>query len=889
MPARLVAVTAWSDLQAAGGVARDAVWPWTSLATTTQRDGDDRLTGEIARSATGATALVAGEVLRLERADASVEEWIVQSVDDRLATDRIAVTALPARVWTAERVIVRSTADFSLSGTALLSVAIDALIALDEWPSWLIRGTISRDVSVAYTWTNTNPLAALLALVAAANATDDYVWYNNTGRLVFRRVSATQYAVDILTTATAGTPTIIEAKNILSLATRIDRAQIATTIYPVNASGAGMGEAYVECRAAAANVLQLRDWSWRPDGMFIAFDGQWVGDFAIAADGTGSEITASNSTTQEVTVVSSAAWGAGSNNITRLARPSQPSLSDPIAATGGTVTTSGKYTVHTFTADGTFTVTSPGIGAELLLVGGGGGGGRATTGTGAGGSGGGGGGGQKTTTGLILVNGAYSVVVGAGGAAAPTNGQGSDGAGSSALGYSVSGGGGGGYYGGGAGMGGRAGGSGGGAAGNNTTETGGTGVAGEGYAGGDPGAGVNGGGGGGASAVGAGIGTGGAGAANSYSGSGVTRSGGGGGGITGSATYSGGLANGGSGGGGSGTYWEGDADIYTNAVAGTANTGGGGGGGYRNGPAAAGGTGVVIIRYLTTPNVAALSVRDTTVAYRKAVVLAGTWPSGINWCPNGQWRGWDTSTDPADWSASGTCTCAQVTGATVETGTYALAFSSTSSTAILESALGQIPTDVASPNGGSQTWVLGMRVKRTAGAGTLTLQYAVNATPTWVTAASSSGSAAWETVEGTFVTDATTIANLTRVRLKESSGSASTYHVDRVWLFRQGVDDASNTLEGCGPLAGLFEANHALLARRTAGSTYELGVMDRYRDDPTAFPDDKLEVGQMARLIAPTRSLDTSLELVGVGTDELHPLNTTVQVGALRRRLTDRA
>ena len=59
-----------------------------------------------------------------------------------------------------------------------------------------------------------------------------------------------------------------------------------------------------------------------------------------------------------------------------------------VSATGGTVTQSGGYKIHTFTSDGTFTVNSGGD-AEYLVVGGGGGGGSglstsSTRGTGGG-------------------------------------------------------------------------------------------------------------------------------------------------------------------------------------------------------------------------------------------------------------------------------------------------------------------------------------------------------------------------------------------------------------------------------------------------------------------------------------------------------------------------
>src|SRR6056300_605883 len=56
------------------------------------------------------------------------------------------------------------------------------------------------------------------------------------------------------------------------------------------------------------------------------------------------------------------------------------------SATGGTITTSGNYTIHTFTSSGTFQVTAGSKNIEVLVVAGGGGGGGDNSG--AGGAGG---------------------------------------------------------------------------------------------------------------------------------------------------------------------------------------------------------------------------------------------------------------------------------------------------------------------------------------------------------------------------------------------------------------------------------------------------------------------------------------------------------------------
>jgi hypothetical protein len=82
-----------------------------------------------------------------------------------------------------------------------------------------------------------------------------------------------------------------------------------------------------------------------------------------------------------------------------------------MAASGGTVTTSGNYKVHVFTTSGSFVVTSPGD-CQILVVGGGavgsGNGGNYTTG-------GGGAGGLIWTTVTGVSPGTYTATVGAGG------------------------------------------------------------------------------------------------------------------------------------------------------------------------------------------------------------------------------------------------------------------------------------------------------------------------------------------------------------------------------------------------------------------------------------------------------------------------------------------
>ena len=309
---------------------------------------------------------------------------------------------------------------------------------------------------------------------------------------------------------------------------------------------------------------------------------------------------------------------------TRGWRTVQDSTSDVtgsafITATGGTITTSGDYKIHTFTSDGTFTVTAGGgalAKADYLVVAGGGGGGSNH-------GGGGGAGGYReshcasfsgpytasplaSSTSLQLIQQAYPITVGGGGAGGVAcGGEGVKGSDSTFDTITSAGGGKGAVE-----SGNRCGmngGSGGGGtypnapvnlrpAGSGNTppvsppqgQDGGNGIA---YA---PGAS---GGGGGASEAGVtGVpgtaGRGGAGTPTSITASAVSYAGGGGGAATSYGVSQGAASPCGT--GGAGSSGPGDA-----GDAGTTNRGGGGGGGYAapgtNG--GAGGSGIVILRY----------------------------------------------------------------------------------------------------------------------------------------------------------------------------------------------------------------------------------------------------------------------------------------------------
>lgn len=305
-------------------------------------------------------------------------------------------------------------------------------------------------------------------------------------------------------------------------------------------------------------------------------------------------VTSGNAVTIKVT--NSDGLSSGTVNTTAVAYP-----------TGGTVTTSGNYRIHTFTSSGSFVNGISGLDVEYLIVAGGASGGGSSSGSSCGG--GGGAGGMLTGSMSNVSVATHSVTVGAGGSG-NTSFRGTNGGDSTFNSVTSTGGGGGGknnHNSQSQGISGGSGGGGGAVYGGTVWSpgpTGGSGTAGQGNDGGtgynsSDVAGQRGGGGGGKGAVGQDApsinsgGNGGTGTASSITGSSVTYAGGGGGGTW----TSGGNSSGGSGGGGAGSV--------NNGTAGTANTGGGGGGSGGGSPSsgrdgANGGSGIVVIRYDTT-------------------------------------------------------------------------------------------------------------------------------------------------------------------------------------------------------------------------------------------------------------------------------------------------
>jgi Glycine-rich domain len=384
---------------------------------------------------------------------------------------------------------------------------------------------------------------------------------------------------------------------------------------------AGNGGAGLASTITGASVI------YAAGGAGGAYSGQAAGTGGSSIGGNGGAYSAGTCTNGAANTGSGgggiSSTGSACNGGSGVVVISYPSGAPNVNCIGGTVTTIGANTVHSFTTPGSATLTCvTGKAINYLVVAGGGWGGT-TAGSSTGG--GGGAGGVLTGTAAYVAPGPTTITVGAGAAVPPavytscTTGTGGS---SSILGIASATGGGNGAC---SSQPSSNGGSGGGSSNGAAV---GTGIAGQGNNGGSSftSGGWGSGGGGGCGAVGtAGTntagGTGGAGCSSTITGTSVCYAGGGAGGLTGTGTRGTATCGGGQGG-----------LSGTSATAGAANTGGGGGGqGSATSTAAtgtAGGSGIVVASYVT----------DSTQA-----PPAGTWRALISTqTPASLGTGWTT-------------------------------------------------------------------------------------------------------------------------------------------------------------------------------------------------------------------------------------------------------
>lgn len=296
MAAGIPTLALYTDLPQAGGTQVAYLKDWANASATLAEDSDDRLTLTVARSDAAASSLTVGACIQAQYGDDTIEEWVVEGVDIQWPEDQVVVTCLGARAWLAEQYLIYDGTSTD-EGTSVVEfegspeTILDTLVARSDWPSWVIVGTVTPTRYMALTATNDNALSFILALVSAAN----------TGRLGdespylfrFRRVSATQYAIDIVNTPTAATAHLLPGKNLDGLSVRSDRSQQRTALVPVGTDNKLTGRAWWRIRYINPGPTGQKDVGVSSIDSYekpILYDGQWVGKYLMDWAGTTYEI-----------------------------------------------------------------------------------------------------------------------------------------------------------------------------------------------------------------------------------------------------------------------------------------------------------------------------------------------------------------------------------------------------------------------------------------------------------------------------------------------------------------------------------------------------------------------------------------------------------------------
>ncbi len=876
MTSRLQLLSGWSDLEEAGGQPLTPSLKVSDLQTSYRQDGDDRATATFPLGAEGVALIVEGSCLRYERADGSIEQWIVQAAADALKGDNLAVTATTAMSVLSERCQVRrqtadtNTTTITYTGTPA-EVLADLIADCPEWPSYIIAGTVEPTDPITVSVTGGSALMALRAFRDAVNLI--IAEAGDVSRLVWRRISSTQVAIDWLTSAVAGSPTFIQGHNLLDLVVRTDRSTKRTRLLPQGAGGADIGTAYFWVTAIAGDVVTLGDWAYRTDRLVIGYDNQWVGQYLVTTRGVGVVITASSKANQTVTLGSVFLYspildeeghpildeagneildegaligGGDAFAVNDLARFGRNSDGDHLF-----VVTNPNVTVH---RDGTFTrsdltprinwlrnsgfehwpnplaAPSDWVNSLWTLS-------------------------QNSVLDVVASRDVYD--------ATPDPGV-SD-ADLSSTGFSHP---------------------------DSTSITGWE------YNGGDSSRYI-------AWNAGGGI----------LPKVGVTN------GVV--ARWNADAVN---------QEFHAHVPLFRLSVDGASDQGA-----LcvcvPNTAIGSWGNDDFIMLQVQRASSATADITLRRVALGGAVTTIGT-VAGVAWALSstltlgirvtgnaltsyynigaGEVAGPSTTLTSTEQDAShrrfGTLgqrsggstgfkvgalhveyseTIANPTAGDVETGNYSVHLISPAS--ITDVGLSQkdtgFPKEILSPGGGSQVWIIGCRYKLNS-SNALNLFATVDDGATWTlldVAVFVDGE--YASCQGTVTTDNDSLGLGFMI---SPNGGADAANVDDTWMWRSGIDDGADVhLQGCDPARLVYAANRELIRREQGDVTYQAPIRDLTRDNPTTYPDDGLAIGQDVRIMAPGKSVDVTQTLVQLDLDELQPQESKIQLGAQRSRLTD--
>ena len=165
--------------------------------------------------------------------------------------------------------------------------------------TWIELGTVESDTRLRHSWEGVTPQAVIVAL--AEQLRHEWRLRRDSANSVYRLDVGAELGAD------ADVAGVGEGLNLLTLRRQMDREDMATVLRPIGVLESGapadISQALWVVTAVSGNTITLAPHSMIGGDGPVAENGQWVGAYLEATDGSAHEITASG-TPQELTLTS---------------------------------------------------------------------------------------------------------------------------------------------------------------------------------------------------------------------------------------------------------------------------------------------------------------------------------------------------------------------------------------------------------------------------------------------------------------------------------------------------------------------------------------------------------------------------------------------------------
>lgn len=301
---RLTRLSVHSDLECNSGAHLDELPDVLSARRTRRANGEGSLAVSFPRGGRGMSSVAVGAVLRLEFADATVEEWRLSQVDDASGGPRdVSVLAQRAtyELATRDRLVRTVDAGVHLYSFERVNASPSSIVTGDilaALPAFWSLGTFEPTTPVSVAFDFDNPRTALqkvLDALARAGAPAEFD--------VEKRPGTAGYWLHVFNVSSpgVGSPRIETGKNLDGIKRTRRRDKFATRVVPRTGTGATIAAARWRVVSIVGLVVTLE--APETGGGPVGFDDQWNGAYLEKLNGTRTLITDSaTGATHTVTV-----------------------------------------------------------------------------------------------------------------------------------------------------------------------------------------------------------------------------------------------------------------------------------------------------------------------------------------------------------------------------------------------------------------------------------------------------------------------------------------------------------------------------------------------------------------------------------------------------------